>query len=439
MTLPSRTPWLPGTPEGWGNLQVKRAFDVTLGKMLQRAPLRAGDVEVPYLKAQHVQWDGVTTSDLPTMWASPEEVQQLSTSNGDLLVCEGGEVGRCAMLADSSQDPVIIQNALHLVRPRQGGDPRFLRYLLMHAAQQDWFGVMCNRSTIPHFTAEKFRNMWVNLPHNLAQQTIADHLDRATSRIDQLIAQQQSLIDSLVEKRRAFITRAVTRGTDSSTALQDSGIPRLGNIPDHWHLTRLKFVGAVRTGVALGGSMQNDPETDPYPYLRVANVQDGYLDLTDIRTLPLSQAEARTYLLRPGDVLMNEGGDADKLGRGAVWTGEIDPCLHQNHVFAVRLHALQPAWLALWISSQFAKTYFESRAKQSTNLASISARNLMELPVLQPPDAEQSAIVHAVHDRVRDMELARSTAERTIAVLIERRCSLIASALRGHINGGPAS
>ena len=435
MTVHSRAPWLPAAPEGWRNLQVKRAFDVTLGKMLQRAPLRAGDVEVRYLKAQHIQWDGVVTSDLPTMWASPAEVEQLSTRKGDLLVCEGGDVGRCATMSDNPKVPVIIQNALHLVRPRNGADSRYLRYLLMHAAEHDWFSVLCNRSTIPHFTAEKFRDLWISLPDDQAQRTLADHLDRATARIGQLMRQKQRLIDALADKRRAFITCAVTRGTNPGVRLRDSGIPLLGSIPDHWRVTRLKFLGEVRTGVALSGRLRDEPDTAHYPYLRVANVQDGYLDLTDIRTLPLPRSEAHSYLLHPGDVLMNEGGDADKLGRGAVWTGEVDPCLHQNHVFAVRLHALRPAWLALWISGLFAKAFFESRAKQSTNLASISASNLMELPVLLPPDAEQSAIIRAVDNRTHDMELTRAAAERALAVLSERQCSLIAAALAGRVNG----
>lgn len=118
-------------------------------------------------------------------------------------------------------------------------------------------------------------------------------------------------------------------------------------------------------------------------------MQDGYIDLSDVAEIEVLPHEIPVFSLQKGDVLMNEGGDADKLGRGAVWDGSIDPCLHQNHVFAVRCFGVAPAWLSTVTDSDYAKAYFESRAKQSTNLASISATNLKELPVPIPPDKEQ--------------------------------------------------
>lgn len=96
---------------------------------------------------------------------------------------------------------------------------------------------------------------------------------------------------------------------------------------------------------------------------------------------------------------MNEGGDADKLGRGAIWTGQIDPCLHQNHVFAVRPVKVSSDWLNAWTGSDVAKAYFQSRAKQSTNLASISSSNLREMPLLKPPQHEQRAILDRIAHR----------------------------------------
>ena len=121
------------------------------------------------------------------------------------------------------------------------------------------------------------------------------------------------------------------------------------------------------------------------PYLRVANVQDGYLDLAEIATIEIAVTEVGRYLLQPGDVLMNEGGDFDKLGRGYIWRGEIAPCSHQNHVFAVRPRRVSPEWLNAIPGSAYAQFYFKTRSKQSTNLASISSTNLMELPVILPP------------------------------------------------------
>jgi type I restriction enzyme, S subunit len=201
-----RAPWQPCDGQGWCLQQLKRPFLIRLGKMLQNSLSSSEDIEVPYLKAQHVQWNGVRLSDLPTMWASPTDVESLAVKNGDLLVCEGGEVGRAAHLSEEPPPQTIIQNALHLVRNRVGGEPRFLAYVLRHAATQEWFDVLCNRSTISHFTVEKFGEMWTWLPDAPKQRTIADYLDRETAQLDALVAAKERVLVLLAEKRRALIT-----------------------------------------------------------------------------------------------------------------------------------------------------------------------------------------------------------------------------------------
>ena len=127
------------------------------------------------------------------------------------------------------------------------------------------------------------------------------------------------------------------------------------------------------------------------PYLSVANVKDGYLDLGLVKTMCISDSELERYRLRNGDVLFTEGGDADKLGRGTVWRGEIEPCLHQNHVFAVRPHECQldPEFLAAYAASSLGKRYFLGAAKQTTNLASINSTQLRRMFLPLPKLEEQ--------------------------------------------------
>jgi type I restriction enzyme S subunit len=264
---------------------------------------------------------------------------------------------------------------------------------------------------------------------------VADFLDCETARLDTLVAAKERVRGLLAEKRRALITRAVTRGLDPRAPLRDSGIPWLGEIPAHWKTTRLKFVAEVRGGLTLGKNY-GSAELVEYSYLRVANVQDGHPDLTDVTKVLVPKKEAESCLLETGDVLMNEGGDADKLGRGCVWSGEISPCLHQNHVFAVRPRLVTSEWLNAWTSAEGAKAYFESRAKQSTNLASISATNIKELPIPLPSAEEQRAIVADIAVETAKLDAMRAATERTIALLKERRAALIAAAVTGKIDVG---
>lgn len=209
---------------------------------------------------------------------------------------------------------------------------------------------------------------------------------------------------------------------------RDSGVPWLREIPAHWGVTRLKFVARVQTGIALGKDYGGQA-TSEFPYLRVANVQDGFIDLSEVKTIVVPEREAASAMLRAGDVLMNEGGDADKLGRGAIWDGSISPCLHQNHVFALRPMEVSPQWLSTWTGAEFAKAYFETRAKQATNLASISSTNLLELPIAVPSSEEQRAIVaRLAHDTAR-IDALVAAKQRVLDLLAEKRKAIIATAV----------
>jgi len=168
-------------------------------------------------------------------------------------------------------------------------------------------------------------------------------------------------------------------------------------LPTGWKTLELGEIAFVQTGIAINGEPDRVNPTR-LPYLRVANVQDGHIDLSEIRYITVSEHQVARYALQADDVLMTEGGDFDKLGRGAVWKGQITPCLHQNHVFAVRPDQAQilPAFLAAYCESPAGKRYFLSCSKQTTNLASINSTQLKEMPIIVPPLPEQRRITTAL-------------------------------------------
>lgn len=162
-------------------------------------------------------------------------------------------------------------------------------------------------------------------------------------------------------------------------------------LPKGWSRRPLHEVADVRTGVAKGKTGLIDPVE--LPYLRVANVQDSFINLSEVKTIEVERHQIDRYSLKAGDILMTEGGDFDKLGRGAVWNGTLDPCLHQNHVFAVRAkrELVNPLFLSALSGSEYGRTYFLSCAKRSTNLASINSSQLKAFPVLLPPFRNNTA------------------------------------------------
>lgn len=172
-----------------------------------------------------------------------------------------------------------------------------------------------------------------------------------------------------------------------------------GAFPADWAVIELATRATIQSGIAKNA---NAALRDPVavPYLRVANVQDGYLDLREVALIEIERSDLSRYAVLPGDVLMNEGGDLDKLGRGALWLGQINPCVHQNHVFVVRCKTgLVPEYLNAWTSTAQARQYFMQAGRQTTNLASINKTSLGELTVAVPPtEHEQRQIAKAITD-----------------------------------------
>lgn len=264
--------------------------------------------------------------------------------------------------------------------------------------------------------------------------SIANFLDHETAKIDTLIEKQQQLIKLLKEKRQAVISHAVTKGLNPQAPMKDSGVEWLGEVPEHWQVCRLKHIATIQSGIAKGGKDLTGKTLISVPMLRVANVQDGYLKLEDVHSIQIEPHMLERYSLKNGDVLMNEGGDNDKLGRGAIWREQIQNCIHQNHVFAIRTQGIEPEWLDTLTRASYAKFYFFSVAKQSTNLASISATNIKETPILVPSDEEREEILLFLQHQLARFDDLEGKCERQISLLKERRTALISAAVTGKID-----
>lgn len=178
------------------------------------------------------------------------------------------------------------------------------------------------------------------------------------------------------------------------------------SVPKSWVLVRLDDIAIITGGVTLGRKL-NPKNIVTLPYLRVANVKRGEIDLGVMKEVTISEEEVTRFSLKKNDLLLTEGGDWDKVGRAAVWHGQIDPCLHQNHVFRVRMRSeeIQPYWFERYINSPIGRAYFEGASKQTTNLASINMRQVRSCPVPFPPLAEQNRILKKINELVEAVDL----------------------------------
>lgn len=206
-----------GITGNFSESRAKRHLQITLGKMLQ--PFKKGQFDelAPYLRAANVLSGGVDFSDTKFMWFSQRDKVKYSLRAGDLVVLEGGDVGRSALVDDVEYEYLGYQNSLHRVRPRLGNDASFAMYWLHHLKAFGYIDHVCSKSTLSHFTAEKFAEAPYPAINHEIQKTIADFLDRETAHIDQLIEKKQMLLSVKSNRIEALVDKAIS----------DQNVPRI--------------------------------------------------------------------------------------------------------------------------------------------------------------------------------------------------------------------
>ncbi|MET3604797.1 type I restriction enzyme S subunit [Sphaerotilus sulfidivorans] len=199
-----------------------------------------------------------------------------------------------------------------------------------------------------------------------------------------------------------------------------------------WPVVALRDVAEIAAGITLGRKT-NETELVSVPYLRVANVQDGSLNLSEVKTVEATRREIEKWRLRDGDLLLTEGGDLDKLGRGTCWREQLPLCIHQNHIFRVRLpeDRYDPDFVSLQVGSGYGKAYFFAHAKKTTGIASINQQVLGSFPLLSPPLPEQQRIARALRERLAVVAEARRAAQAQTDEMDALRAAIYRESFRG--------
>jgi len=212
-----------------------------------------------------------------------------------------------------------------------------------------------------------------------------------------------------------------------STLFENFSSELIPGSKQNWEIVPLNQVAHLQTGIAKGKSYGKEIETVELPYLSVLNVQDGYIDLTGIKTIVIPKKEVGKYLLQSNDIVIAEGGDSDKVGRGAIWHGEIDICLHQNHIFCIRTNKekLLSEFLSFQMRSRYGKAYFLKGAKKTSNLASINSTQVKQFPVLLCSLDIQKKIV----SQITQLENAVNQIYEHLSVSVNLKKSLLAQFL----------
>ncbi|MDI2125091.1 restriction endonuclease subunit S [Yinghuangia seranimata] len=272
------------------------------------------------------------------------------------------------------------------------------------------------------------------------QRRIGDFLDTETARIDRINSRRATQAKLLEERAYAVVSDALIPGILTSPR-QIGPWPWLPQMDVGRPLVRLGYVCRLQNGLTVDSGRDLSGDVVSLPYLRVANVQAGRLELDSVKEITVRRSTAERSMLRAGDVLMTEGGDLDKLGRGTVWHGELASCLHQNHIFALRPEAerLDAEYLALMTQTVHGRCYFESTGTRTTNLASTNSSKIMSFPIPLPRITEQRRMVSQAQTSLDRIRRLRDLLGQQTSLLAESRQALITAAVTGQFDVSTAS
>jgi type I restriction enzyme S subunit len=339
------------------------------------------------------------------MWCSSAQVK--IAEPGDILISVRAPVGAVNVCNQRS----VIGRGLSAIRAKDALYNEYLYYFLK--ANEKNISKLGTGSTFLAITQETLKKIQIPLPPLEDQKRIAYLL----GKVEGLIAQRKQDLQQLDDLLKSVFIDMF--GFADGTYVR-------------YDIVDLQNISHIVSGVTKGKKYKDEDLYD-VPYMRVANVQDGYFNLNEIKTIKVSQKEMKQYELRKGDLLLTEGGDPDKLGRGAVWNNEIENCIHQNHIFRVRINKtdqIEPYYLSSLISSLYGKSYFLKSAKQTTGIASINSTQLKHFPVIIPPLDLQNRFAEIVEK----VELIKQHYQTSLHDLEQLYGSLSQRAFKGELD-----
>jgi len=376
-----------GLPRDWRVVELGDLFDIQQGKAL--APEhREGKNPRPFLRTANVLWGSLDLSHLDQMDFTHEETKRFELKQGDLLVCEGGDVGRTAIW-DGQVEWCLHQNHVHRLRTTRADVlPEFYMYWMQSAVEfLGIYGGAENRTTIPNLSKGRLSRFFVPLPPLVEQVGIAETLQSIRSAAvatDKVAAAARDL-------KRSMMQHVFTYGPVPADRAEDVQISEtaIGRLPANWSVVRLRDAFETQLGKMLSEKARANT-ADQQVYLRNKSVQWGRVDVDDLFKMSFDERERKKFKLEPGDLLICEGGEP---GRAALWRGELEECYYQKALHRVRPRdrSITNEFLAHWLEFAFRFQNLYAMGASST-IQHLPQVLLEQLLIPSPPRLDQDAI-----------------------------------------------
>ncbi|MCC6311619.1 MAG: restriction endonuclease subunit S [Trueperaceae bacterium] len=343
--------------------------------------------------------------------------------DGDVLFARSGAtVGKTFMYREMLGPACFAGYLIRFRCDRTKVLPTFLSYFTQGSQYWNQISELMIQATIENVSADRYGNVVLPLPSIRQQRAIADYLDRETARLDALVAAKERILGLLAEKRRALITRAVTRGLDPRARMRDSGIPWLGEIPAHWKTRKIAWLFRER-------DQRGEPDL---PLLEVSISHGVILREFSEERIESTAADYNTYkVARRGDVVFNKM----RMWQGAVGVAPEDGLVSPDYVVAAPTGPLFSSYASLLFRTA---AFSAESARRSHGIVWDRLRlyweGFRDIEVPLPPGEEQDGMCHQVDERIGRLDKLRGATQHSIALLKERRSTLIAAAVTGQVD-----
>lgn len=419
---PSGIEWIGYIPDDWEVTKISRLYSIQLGKMLQPEKKSSGDTYEPYICAANLSSGTFRLDEVKYMWISEPEKDIYRLKRDDLLVTEGGDVGISSIWKDDIS-PCYFQNALHRVVPKKGNSNRFLHYWLIVLKSVGYIDLICNKSTIAHFTKEKFaQSLILSIPLQ-TQQRIADYLDEKCGEIDATIAKQKESIEKLKAYKQSLISETVTKGLDKSAPLKPSGIDYLGDIPNDWEVKRVKNTGKLIGGSAFPDEYQG-VKNEEIPFIKVKSLAEDPISRNgkdSISESIRSKLNAEKFII--GSVVFAKVGAALLLQRFRIL--EFESCIDNNMMGFIPL-VIEPRFFK-YVTVLFDFSYFVNPG----TVPSINQEQIGNIKIPFPPLKTQQKIADYLDSKCSQIDKYITEKQNIIQKLDAYKKSLIFECVTG--------
>lgn len=382
------------TDGGWPQSPLGELFEISGGKTMSAAA-REGVDKTPFLRTSNVLWDEIDLATVDEMAIAPRELQAKLLRPGDLLVCEGGEIGRAAIW-NGERDKMSFQNHLHRLRPlTQDVEPHFYVYFLQCAfTQLGIFAGAGNKTTIPNLSRNRLAELDVPYPAVDEQRQIVDALRRVRRSIRVHERTTRLAQDLKTAAMHALFTRGLRNEPQKET--------EIGRVPESWEIRPIgDFARQMQYGLSVRGE-----RSGKYPILRMNCQQGGKVLLRDLQYVDVDEHTAAAYRVKPGDILFNRTNSYELVGRTAIVQVETD-ALFASYLVRVSVdeERLDPQFLNHFLNWDVAQAALKKVASRAVGQANISAGKLREFSIPVPDLGEQHEIVRVLNAVDRKIDL----------------------------------